>query len=122
MVPPRRAEEGMFCGMGMPTCFAEEMALEVEISSLGVISSCQSSSAAMDSERTELETREDSLEWVVEPEWAKRSPSRSPSSSQLSTAGMATNSTVDGARPTNTKEHGDSECERVQVSREIGKA
>jgi hypothetical protein len=66
----------------MPACFADEMALRVDISSLGVSRTCQSSSPVLDSERTE--TREDILVGRVEIEWGKRSPWKSLSSSQFS--------------------------------------
>lgn len=58
IVPPSSAEDGTLVGIGMPACFAEWMARFVDRSSLGVSSTCQSSSPVLDSERTDM--REDS--------------------------------------------------------------
>jgi hypothetical protein len=87
MEPPSRADDGTLLGMGMPACFAEMMALSVESSSFGVRRTCQSSSAVLDSERTE--TRDEVVDWMVDIECAKRSPwaSKSASSSQFSIDG-----------------------------------
>ncbi|KAH4440864.1 hypothetical protein HBH64_230290 [Parastagonospora nodorum] len=81
MVPPSSADDGTLVGMGMPACFAEWMARFVDRSSFGVMSTCQSSSPVLDSERTDM--REDR---VCIAEFLKSRPSlssKSPSS-QLS--------------------------------------
>jgi hypothetical protein len=89
MEPPSRAEEGTLRGMGMPTLLADEMACDVEAASPGASSSCQSSSPATDSER--VDRRDDRAACAAEPlDAAKRSPARSTSSSQFSTACIAT--------------------------------
>jgi hypothetical protein len=72
MEPPSRADEGTLVGMGMPACLAETMALLVDSSSSDVSRTCQSSSPALESERTE---RREESEWTVE--FLKRSESES---------------------------------------------
>lgn len=81
IVPPSSADDGTLAGIGMPACFAEWMARFVDRSSLGVSSTCQSSSPVFDSERTDM--RDDR---VCIAEFLKSRPSlasKSPSS-QLS--------------------------------------
>ena len=72
----------------MPTCFAEAMACAVGLESFGVSSTCQSSSAALDSERALTDRREDMAIERAPVELAKvRSPAKSASSSQFSISG-----------------------------------
>lgn len=81
IVPPSSADDGTLVGMGMPACLAELMARLVELLSLGVSSTCQSSSPVLDSERTDM--REDSV-WMAEFLKSRPSLSSKSPSSQLS--------------------------------------